>query len=122
MSDDEVVTVGDLILDLGRWELRTQGVMVRLTPSEFQLLKTMMSRPGRIYTRENLLAKVWGYTHQGYSRAVDAHINRIKAKLKARGASSARIEGVYGAGYRVSEAVLDPARLLGDGDDHDVRR
>lgn len=100
-----VIRCADVELDCGRHELRTQGEAIRLTPKEMALLRLLMSSPGRVFTRENLLAQVWGYSHPGYHRAVDAHINRLKTKLHARlGANPAWLEGVYGVGYR----FLDP--------------
>lgn len=91
-------------LDCSRHELRANGEAIRLTPKEMALLRLLISSPGRVFTRENLLAQVWGYTHPGYHRAVDAHINRLKTKLHARlGATPAWLEGVYGVGYRFRE-------------------
>lgn len=99
-----VMRVGDLELDADRHQLRVGAVVVRLTPKELKLLRLLMSAPGRIFTRENLLAQIWGCTYDGYQRAVDAHINRLKAKLqKQLGQPAAWLESVYGVGYRVRE-------------------
>lgn len=96
-----VIEVAGLALDCGRHELRVEGSPIRLTPKELALLRLLLSSPGRIFTRENLLAQVWGLSYTGYNRAVDAHINRLKAKLQAHlGYIPEWLEGVYGAGYR----------------------
>jgi len=99
-----VIACAGVELDCSRHELRANGEAIRLTPKEMALLRLLISSPGRVFTRENLLAQVWGYTHPGYHRAVDAHINRLKTKLHARlGATPAWLEGVYGVGYRFRE-------------------
>jgi len=96
-----ILAVGGVVLDRDRHQLRVDSVTVRLTPKEMALLRLMMSAPGRVFTRECLLAQVWGLSHDGYHRAVDAHINRLRNKLeKALGSMPAWLEGVYGVGYR----------------------
>jgi DNA-binding response OmpR family regulator len=102
----EVLEVGELVLDRDRHQLRKGDAVVRLTPKELALLKLMMSAPGRVFTRENLLAQVWGFSYDGYHRAVDAHINRLKSKMQEQfGGEQDWVEGVYGVGYR----FRDPA-------------
>ena len=106
LAQAAVIEAGGLTLDCGRHELRTATGRVRLTPKELALLRLLMSAPGRVFTRENLLAQVWGFSHPGYHRAVDAHINRLKTKLQAHiGTAPTWLEGVYGVGYR----FRDPA-------------
>lgn len=104
MDDAAVLEVGEVTLDCGRHEVRVKGVNVRLTPKELALLKLLMGAPGRVFTRENLLAQVWGISSPSYHRAVDAHINRLKTKLATQaGVTADWLEGVYGAGYRFRE-------------------
>ncbi|MGH9415920.1 MAG: response regulator transcription factor [Terriglobales bacterium] len=99
-----LVCVGNLVLDADRYQLRAGDAVVRLTPKELKLLRLMMTAPGRIFTRENLLAQIWGCTYDGYQRAVDAHINRLKSKLqKQLGQPATWLESVYGVGYRVRD-------------------
>lgn len=101
VDEAAVIEAGGVALDCGRHELRVAGKAVRLTPKEIALLRLLLGAPGRVFTRENLLAQVWGVSFQGYHRAVDAHINRLKTKLQAQlGAPPEWLEGVYGAGYR----------------------
>lgn len=99
-----VVAVGEVQLDVHRHEARVGSASVRLTPKELALLRLLMGAPGRVFTRENLLAQVWGVSSPSYNRAVDAHINRLKAKLaQISPLGQTWVEGVYGAGYRFCE-------------------
>lgn len=115
VAEAAVLEVGGITLDCGRHELRSGAGAVRLTPKELALLRLLMSAPGRVFTRENLLAQVWGFSHPGYHRAVDAHINRLKAKLTGRlGSAPEWLEGVYGVGYR----FRDPGEANAAGGGH----
>lgn len=99
-----VLAVGEVLLDVSRHEARVGHAAVRLTPKELALLRLLMGAPGRVFTRENLLAQVWGVSSPSYNRAVDAHINRLKAKLaQISPPGQTWVEGVYGAGYRFCE-------------------
>ncbi len=104
----ELLEVGELVLDRDRHQLRRGEAIVRLTPKELALLRLMMNAPGRVFTRENLLAQVWGFSYDGYHRAVDAHINRLKSKMVEQfGDEPEWIEGVYGVGYRFRDPVQE---------------
>jgi len=104
INQPALMEVGGMVLDRDRHQLRVGGVTVRLTPKEMALLRLLMSAPGRVFTRENLLAQVWGFSYDGYHRAVDAHINRLKSKLeKELGDMPEWLEGVYGVGYRIRD-------------------
>ena len=72
---------------------------VNLTPNEFGLLEVMMKRPGRVYSRDELLNMVQGYDYTGYDRNIDTHIKNLRKKLQTFGLEAA-ISSVYGAGYR----------------------
>jgi DNA-binding response OmpR family regulator len=71
---------------------------IELTFKEYELLKFLVSHPGRVFTREALLEQVWGYDYWGGSRTIDVHIRRIRSKLPV--ATAARIETVHQVGYR----------------------
>jgi two-component system, OmpR family, response regulator len=71
-----------------------------LTPREFDLLWHFMRHPGRVFTRTELLADVWGYGHDGYDHTVNSHINRLRDKLGDDRAESRLIHTVWGVGYR----------------------
>ena len=81
------------------------GAEVVLAPREVDLLWHFVQNPGRVYTRTELLADVWGHGHDGYDHTVNSHINRLRSKLGDERAEAAFIHTVWGVGYRF-EAVL----------------
>ena len=86
-----------LEIDEDRYEVRVNGLPVELTYKEFELLRFLASRPGRVFTREMLLEQVWGYDYFGGSRTVDVHVRRIRAKIEREGHTYIRT--VRGVGY-----------------------
>ena len=92
---------GDLVIDFERYEVHVRGVPVDLTYKEFELLKFLALHPGKPFTREVLLDKVWGYDYYGGTRTVDVHIRRLRAKIETRGV--AYIDTVRNVGYKFLE-------------------
>ena len=90
--------VGDLSIDLDRYDVSVDGRRVSLTYKEFQLLVLLASNPGRVYTRDALLSQVWGYDYLGGTRTVDVHVRRLRSKVEAPG--TAFVETVWNVGYR----------------------
>jgi DNA-binding response OmpR family regulator len=88
--------VGGVTLDPQRRSVRAGEVLVSLTPTEFDLLAHLMNRPGRVYSREELLASVWGYAAHAGTRTVDVHVAQVRAKLGDHGNV---IRTVRGVGY-----------------------
>lgn len=88
----------DLTLDLDGMEAVLAGRSLDLTTREFELLQTLISSPGRVFTREVLLAKLWGYDFFGDERVVDSHIKNLRRKL-----GTEYIETVRGVGYRAAK-------------------
>jgi DNA-binding response OmpR family regulator len=88
--------VGPVRLDAERRSVHAGGAPVNLTPTEFDLLAHLMNRPGRVYSREELLASVWGYAAHAGTRTVDVHIAQVRAKL---GEYGGMIRTVRGVGY-----------------------
>lgn len=78
-----LLRAGDLTLDEASYSARLQGSPLNLTYKEFELLKFLMQHPGRVFTRAQLLAQVWGYDYYGGTRTVDVHIRRLRSKLGA---------------------------------------
>ncbi len=81
------------------------GAEIVLTPREFDLLWHFVQHPGRVFTRTELLADVWGQGHDGYDHTVNSHINRLRSKLGDERAEAAFIHTVWGVGYRFEVAA-----------------
>ena len=81
------------------------GAETLLAPREFDLLWHFVQHPGRVYTRTELLAEVWGHSHDGYDHTVNSHINRLRGKLGDERANAAFIHTVWGVGYRFELAA-----------------
>ena len=91
---------GDLSLDLAGHRVLKTGVEVALTPTEYRLLTTLASAPGRVFTREQLLEKVWGYDYFGDDHVVDVHVASLRRKLEDDPGQPRWVRTVRGAGYR----------------------
>lgn len=81
-SEENVIVVGDLSLDLSKFEVKVRGEVVDLTLREFEVLKYLANQPGQVVTREVLLEKVWGYEYYGDIRTVDVTVRRIREKIE----------------------------------------
>lgn len=99
-SDSEVLHYDGLSMDLARRRVSVDGCDVELTAKEFDLLHYFVHHPGRVYTRAQLLDKVWGYGHQGYEHTVNSHINRLRSKIEANPSQPRYVVTVWGVGYR----------------------
>lgn len=99
-EEPKELRVGEIIMDTERHEVRIAGQPVELTATEFNLLKLLMSRRGRVQTREHLLLNVWNYETEIETRTVDTHVRRLREKL---GAEADWIETIRGVGYRMAE-------------------
>ena len=97
-SGSQTLSVGDLSIDLERYEVSVAGRRVTLTYKEFQLLALLASNPGRVYTRDALLSQVWGYDYLGGTRTVDVHVRRLRSKVESPGRSF--VETIWNVGYR----------------------
>jgi DNA-binding response OmpR family regulator len=100
---EETVRCGDLVIDVGKRDVRMSGVPVTLTSKEFDLLLHFVRNPGRVYTRLQLLDAVWGYGYDGYEHNVNCHINRLRAKVEKDQARPQIILTVRGVGYKLGE-------------------
>jgi DNA-binding response OmpR family regulator len=101
--DDQTVRVGDVELDRREREVRLRGEPVKLTFSEYELLACLMSRPGHLFNRQELLRAIWGDSAYRDPRAIDVHIRHLREKLEDRPEQPGLILTVRGAGYRVRE-------------------
>ncbi|MGB9673912.1 MAG: response regulator [Anaerolineales bacterium] len=96
----DLIRVQDLEIDLNAHQVLRQGEKIDLTPTEFNLLVTLASQPGRVFSRLQLLESTQGIAYEGYERTIDAHIKNIRAKLEPDPKNPRYIETVFGVGYR----------------------
>jgi DNA-binding response OmpR family regulator len=99
----ETIRVGDVVLDVPRMRTEVAGTAVELTPTEFQLLATLAARPGRIFTRSQLLDALHGVAFETYERAIDSHIKNLRRKLEPDPRRPRYVLTVYGVGYRFAD-------------------
>lgn len=92
------IRVGSLEVDLATYQVTVAGEPIDFAFKEYELLRFLVTHPGRVFSREALLNRVWGYDYYGGARTVDVHVRRLRAKLGSEHA--ARIKTVRGVGYR----------------------
>ncbi len=97
----ELVEYGQLVLNLETYQAAIAGRPLDLTYMEYELLKFLATNPGKVFTREILLSRVWGYEYYGGARTVDVHIRRLRAKLGEEHASL--IQTLRSVGYRFGQ-------------------
>lgn len=98
-SESNIVTVGELTLDLNKFEIKIRGEVIDLTLREFEVLKYLSGQPGQVVTREVLLEKVWGYEYYGDIRTVDVTVRRIREKIEKDTANPKILITKRGVGY-----------------------
>jgi DNA-binding response OmpR family regulator len=98
-GSDEVLKIDDLVIDLAGYEARLGGRRLELTHQEFELLRFLAQHRGRVFTRDQLLERVWGYQYAGGTRTVDIHVRRVRAKLGAT--AGGLVETVRNVGYKM---------------------
>jgi len=98
----ELVEYGELVLNLETYQAAISGRPLDLTYMEYELLKFLSSHPGKVFTRETLLSRVWGYEYYGGARTVDVHVRRLRAKLGEEHAGL--IQTVRSVGYRFGQS------------------
>ena len=103
-EEREIIELDEIRMDTGRHTVEVSGREVALTLKEYELLRVLMQKPGRLIEREALIDAVWSRDYMGASHTLDAHIQTLRSKL---GSSGSRIQTVYGCGYRIcpSEAA-----------------
>ena len=105
ITEKSTLRGGDLVLDRDSHTVTVSGQQCDLTPMEFNLLSTLMSNPGRTYSRMELLERTQGYAYDGYERTVDAHIKNLRKKIEADPSQPQYILTVFGVGYRFNPDV-----------------
>jgi DNA-binding response OmpR family regulator len=101
-----VLKAEDLVIDPAKRSATLKGRSVDLTAKEFDLLLHFSRNPGKVYTRSQLLDRVWGYGHDGYEHTVNSHINRLRAKIEKDPAHPAYILTVWGVGYKFADMEM----------------
>jgi DNA-binding response OmpR family regulator len=99
-SEQPILREGEIFVDQSARITAVSGQPIDLTPSEFDLLVTMMSAPGRVFSRLELLDRLQGTAYEGYERTIDVHIRNLRTKIEIDPSSPRYIETIYGAGYR----------------------
>lgn len=98
---DTVRRVGDVRVDLVRHQAFVGDSPVQLTPSEFRVLELLTEEPERVYSRDEIVARLWGTAEVGSSRVADVHVTRLRRKLDLDGHGSRRLQAIRGVGYKV---------------------
>jgi two-component system phosphate regulon response regulator PhoB len=101
-ESEKIIQIGGLLIDVEKHLVSVNKKSIPLTHTEFKLLLELAQKRGRVYTRDTLLDRVWGYTYEGYARTVDTHIRRLREKL---GDLGHYIETIRGVGYRFREDI-----------------
>ena len=101
-DNSEIIHIGELQIDLNKFEVKVRGKVIDLTLREFEVLKYLANQPGQVVTREALLEKVWGYEYYGDIRTVDVTIRRIREKIEVDTSSPKILITKRGVGYYLS--------------------
>ena len=96
----EVLRVADVVLDRNGRSVKVADNAIDLTPSEFDILATLMASPGRAYSRLDLLDRVQGTAFEGYERTIDVHVRNLRTKIEPDPRNPRYVETIYGIGYR----------------------
>jgi DNA-binding response OmpR family regulator len=102
-SDDSEICHQDIAIHPGRRQVTIRGKQIELTAREFDLLCHFARHPGEVFSRAELLDKIWGYGHEGYEHTVNSHINRLRNKIEDEPTKPALLVTVWGVGYKLSD-------------------
>lgn len=97
---DEVLERGDVIINLSTYEVLVSGKKVNLTPTEFKILVTLAQKPGRVYSRLQLMNYAFGEAYANYERSIDTHVSNLRRKVEDDPHHPVYIHTLYGIGYR----------------------
>ncbi len=103
-ENSETIEWGDLKIDSGKRSVTVADRTVELTAREFDLLLFFAKNPGRVFSRVQLLDKVWGYNHDGYEHTVNSHINRLRSKIEQDPSNPQYVITVWGVGYKFTDS------------------
>ena len=91
-------------VDVKSQQTSIDGALLSLTRTEFRLLVTFLREPGRVFSREEIISRVYGYDFEGFDRAVDSHVHNLRRKLNTASGNLRYIHTAYGSGYRFGDA------------------
>lgn len=100
-TNDEIISAGELQIDLSAHEVKRGDQIFSLTPLEFDILHTLAQKPGQVFTREYLLEKIWGYRNSTDNRLINVHIQRLRSKIEKDPDNPEFIVTVRGIGYKM---------------------
>jgi two-component system response regulator RegX3 len=101
VGQDEVLTAGDVTLDVGRHECIVRDEEVKLPLKEFELLEILLANAGRVVTRDTLIDRVWGLDYVGDTKTLDVHIKRLRSRIELDPSNPVLITTIRGVGYRL---------------------
>lgn len=99
-SDAQIIIRGELRVDVTGFRVHVRGEETELTPKEFELLRVLIAHPGKVYSRDELLERIWGYEYDGDTRTVDVHVRHLRLKVERDPSNPEYIETLRGIGYR----------------------
>lgn len=95
----------DLVIDRRSHEVRVHGEHVDLTPTEFRLLEVLAGEAGRVFTRQELLDRVFGHDYEGFDRTIDVHVKNLRHKIEPNPREPLYVQTVYGVGYKFNDRL-----------------
>jgi two-component system OmpR family response regulator len=104
-APEEVITRGDLAIDVERHRVTLGDREVTLTPMEFSILQFLASNPGHVYSRQDILTAIWDTAYEGYKRNIDPHVNRLRTKIEEDPKNPKYVLTVWGVGYKFNESL-----------------
>jgi two-component system OmpR family response regulator len=111
-NPDEKLKVGKLELDYLRHTFQKDGIYITLSPKEFELRSLLMNNPERVYNREDLLEKVWGYDYEGNARTVNVHMVSLRKKIEDGPANPRYLLSVRGVGYKFENKEIENTEMF----------
>lgn len=101
VEEENCIIWQELRIDLDRFQVFMRGELIELTPKEFELLRVLASHPGKVFSREELLERIWGYEYMGDTRTVDVHVRHLRQKIEENPSNPEYLETLRGIGYRL---------------------
>ncbi|EKN71185.1 response regulator transcription factor [Schinkia azotoformans] len=100
VDEDEILEHGEIMINLSTYEVFVSGKRINLTPTEFKILATLAQKPGRVYSRLQLMNAAFGETYANYERSIDTHVSNLRRKVENDPHNPTYIHTMYGIGYR----------------------